>query len=100
MRVRASKAVGVSLLAGAVILDGTGGGTGPGCGNNPNGAGFSGAFAYYELYCPVSQQLPFASTPNPTGNAPALYQCSTAPPSASPVTPDTGTGSALVNILT
>lgn len=85
----------------AVNSDGTGGGTGTGCGNNPDGTGFSATYDYYQVYCPAAALLPFASTPNPTGNVPALYKCAgDQPVGHSTVTPDTGTDNALSVILT
>ena len=38
----------------AVNTDGTGGGTGTGCGNNPAGLGFSLTYDYYQLFCPLA----------------------------------------------
>ncbi|HZU80624.1 MAG TPA: hypothetical protein VE991_11965, partial [Acidimicrobiales bacterium] len=90
----------------AANTDGTGGGTGVGCGDNPNGAGFSSTWDYYFIYCPVMAALPVGSTPDAVGTAtmgavtgPALYQCSE--PYAQPtLTVDKGTQTALDQILT
>ncbi|HUC38386.1 MAG TPA: hypothetical protein VMR97_14840 [Acidimicrobiales bacterium] len=80
--------------------DGTGGGTGKGCGNNPKGAGFSATYDYYQLYCPIAGLLPFASTPQPVAGSPALYKCaSDQPVGQNTITPDTGTDNALSTIL-
>jgi hypothetical protein len=91
----------------AANTDGTGGGTGKtnpdgtaGCGNNPNGAGFSAAYDYYQLYCPATAALPLDSVPVPDG-VPAAKNCaSNQPIGSSGITPDTGTGSAIGDLLT
>jgi len=84
----------------AANTDGTGGGTGVGCGNNPNGAGFSATYDYYAVYCPATAPLPLNSIPIPDG-VPALKNCApgqTIGPNK--LTPDTGSQSKLDQIAT
>jgi hypothetical protein len=82
----------------AANTDGTGGGTGVGCGNNPNGAGFSATWDYYDVYCPATAAIPLDSIPIPDG-LPALKNCaSTQPVGNSKFTPDTGSQSKLDQI--
>jgi hypothetical protein len=84
----------------AANTDGTGGGTGIGCGNNPNGTGFSATFDYYAVYCPATAALPLDSIPIPDG-LPALKNCaSTQPIGNNNITPDTGSQSKLDQIMT
>ncbi len=84
----------------AVNTDGTNGGTGVGCGNNPNGAGFSATFDYYAVYCPATAAIPLDSIPIPN-HAPALKNCdSTQPIGPNNITPDTGSQSKLDQIAT
>lgn len=52
----------------AVNTDGTGGGTGVGCGNNPNGTGFEWNYDTYQFYCPIFHMVPAQSVG-------VLYQC-------------------------
>jgi hypothetical protein len=82
----------------AVNTDGTGGGTGVGCGNNPDGAGFSATFDYYALYCPATAALPLNSIPIPN-HVPALKNCASDQPiGPNAITPDTGSQSKLDQI--
>jgi hypothetical protein len=84
----------------AANTDGTGGGTGTGCGNNPNGAGFSATYDYYQLYCPATAALPLDSIPIPDG-VPAAKNCAAGQPIGhTNVTPDTGSNSKLDQIMT
>jgi hypothetical protein len=84
----------------AANTDGTGGGTGTGCGNNPNGAGFSATYDYYQLYCPATAALPLNSVPVPDG-VPAAKNCDPKQPIGNTgVTPDTGTGTKLYDLVT
>jgi hypothetical protein len=79
---------------------GTGGGTGKGCGNNPNGAGFSATGDYYAVYCPATAAIPLDSIPVPD-HVPALKNCvSDQPIGPNGATPDTGTQSTLDQIAT
>ncbi len=70
----------------SVNTDGTGGGTGTGCGDNPDGLGFSTAYDYYAIYCPVVAAAghPCEDTNKPYNN----------------FHPDTGSASTLDTILT
>jgi len=84
----------------AANTDGTGGGTGTGCGDNPDGAGFSAHYDINQVYCPVANVLVPVLPPDPTdGFAPYPYDSACADPGASSITPDTGTASALDRIL-
>ncbi|MBV8386035.1 MAG: hypothetical protein JO155_04500 [Acidimicrobiia bacterium] len=84
----------------AANTDGTNGGTGVGCGNNPNGAGFSAVWDYYDVYCPATANIPLNSIPIPDG-VPALKNCdSTQPVGNSKFTPDTGSQQKLDQIAT
>ena len=79
---------------------GTGGGTGVGCGNNPNGAGFSATGDYYAVYCPATAAIPLDSIPVPD-HVPALKNCASDQPiGPTGVTPDTGSQSTLDQIAT
>ncbi len=104
----------------AANTDGTNGGTGTGCGNNKNGAGFILNYDYYEFYCPVADRA-LANTggssdatgligtinqnTNPGGQLPGsvllpvLYSCQTAT-SKSKLTVDHGTDTKLQDVLT
>jgi hypothetical protein len=83
-----------------VNTDGTDGGTGVGCGNNPDGTGFSATFDYYEVYCPATAPLPLDSIPIPSP-LPALKNCAPGQPIAhNNVTPDTGSQQKLDQIAT
>jgi len=86
----------------AANTDGTGGGTGTGCGNNPKGAGFSARYDYYQFYCPVAALLPVSSTPDPTGGSlPAAYKCQAGQTIAmTNITLDKGTATALDTLVT
>jgi hypothetical protein len=86
----------------AANTDGTGGGTGTGCGRNPAGTGFEANWDYYAVYCPAAALLPFASTPDPTdGQLPELWQCSpNQPVGTNAVTPYDGSANALDQVLT
>lgn len=76
----------------AANTDGTGGGSGTGCGDNQSGAGFSATYDYYAVYCMLFGATGLSSTPNPTGHTPALYACQNTPTGqAVNVTPDQGT---------
>ena len=84
----------------AANTDGTGGGTGVGCGNNPDGSGFSATYDYYAVYCPATAALPLDSIPVPDG-LPALKNCASDQPiGPNNVTPDTGSQSQLNTIAT
>lgn len=90
---------GIHSGCAAANTDGTGGGTGTGCGNNPDGAGFSATYDYYEVYCPATATLPLNSVPVPNG-LPALKNCAADQPIGSNgVTPDTGSASKLDTVL-
>ena len=52
---------GIHSGCAAANTDGTGGGTGTGCGNNPDGTGFSATYDYYAVYCPATASLPLDS---------------------------------------
>ncbi len=97
--------------------DGTGGGTGKGCGSNPHGAGFEANYDYYQAYCPAAGLLPsalFTATQIPGGVVasklqsgtpsfivPAPYQCARNQRiGQTTVTPDHGTKQALTRVLT
>jgi hypothetical protein len=90
----------------AINLDGTNGGTGAGCGSNPNGPGFLVKWDYYAVYCPATSMLPAALFPLPppqsvpgVTSTPGLYQCtSTARPIS--VLQDNGNANALQTIAT
>ena len=71
----------------AANTDGTGGGTGRGCGSNTKGAGAAATFDYYAIYCPLAATLG--------------KPCEDRSHASTPVglTPDTGTGTALDPIL-
>lgn len=98
----------------AANTDGTNGGTGVGCGNNPAGTGFETNFDYYAIYCPATSMLPAALFPasqnisDPTGQSPfggvstpGLYQCSAGQSFSQPsYTIDTGSANAANVILT
>jgi hypothetical protein len=72
----------------ALDTDGTTGGTGNGCGTNPNGVGIEDDYDYYQFYCPIIATLPKSSFPvpppdkDPTGTlaTPSAYQCSPGQP--------------------
>lgn len=89
----------------AVNTDGTGGGTGAGCGNNPSGTGFDLSYDYYQLYCPLVGMTPLpAAKPGhdtvPNG-LPMIYACaSDQPVGKTTFTPDTGSQNSLSTILT
>jgi hypothetical protein len=84
----------------AANTDGTNGGTGVGCGNNPNGLGFSGTYDYYALYCPATAPIPLDSIPVPD-HVPALKNCaSNQPIGPNGITPDTGSAQKLDQIAT
>ncbi|MBV8979711.1 MAG: hypothetical protein JO086_02320 [Acidimicrobiia bacterium] len=84
----------------AANTDGTGGGKAvPGCGNNPNGLGFSSVWDYYDVYCPATAAIPLDSIPVPDG-VPALKNCDGTPPARSSFTPDTGSQQKLDQIAT
>ncbi|HUY64571.1 MAG TPA: hypothetical protein VMV14_08665 [Acidimicrobiales bacterium] len=84
----------------AANTDGTNGGNGVGCGNNPNGTGFQLNYDYYQVYCPAASLLPLNSVPD-TSPAPGLHQCAADQPigTNSPQI-DTGTNNQLSTILT
>jgi hypothetical protein len=71
----------------AANTDGTGGGTGTGCGNNAHGAGGSATVDYYAVYCPIAAML----------GSPCEDQSYQQDPVD--LTPDTGTGTAVDPIL-
>ncbi|HZU79137.1 MAG TPA: hypothetical protein VE991_04410 [Acidimicrobiales bacterium] len=54
----------------AANTDGTGGGTGTGCGNNAAGTGFEANYDYYSVYCPIMQAAgnPCEDTNTPVTN--------------------------------
>jgi len=82
----------------AANTDGTNGDTGVGCGNNPNGAGFSGTYDYYALYCPATAAIPLDSIPIPD-HLPALKNCASDQPiGPNAITPDTGSQQKLSDI--
>lgn len=66
--------------------DGTGGGTNTGCGDNPNGLGFSLSYDYYAVYCPI---VAAAGQPCEDTNTPV-----------NSFHPDTGSASTLNTVLT
>ena len=106
----------------SVNTDGTNGGTGTGCGTNPNGTGFEQNYDYYAAYCPAADavfgQTGGSSDPagvvstinqntNPGGALPGsvflpiLYACETTPEPVGPPTVTTGTSTnGLQTILT
>ncbi|HET6810593.1 MAG TPA: hypothetical protein VFH50_06250 [Acidimicrobiales bacterium] len=71
----------------AANTDGTGGGTGKGCGNNAKGAGASATFDYYAIYCPLVATLGKPCEDKHYASSPL------------DLTPDTGTNTALDPIL-
>ena len=84
----------------AVNTDGTNGGTGKGCGDNPNGAGVSATYDYYQVYCPATQSLPLNSVPINQG-IPAPKNCASDQPiGQTNVNPDQGTNNAVMTLLT
>jgi hypothetical protein len=84
----------------AVNTAGTGGGTGKGCGDNPDGTGFSAPFDYYEVYCPATAAIPLDSIPVPD-HLPAAKNCASDQPIGNTtVNPDTGTSQKLDSIAT
>jgi hypothetical protein len=60
----------------SVNTDGTGGGPGTGCGDNPNGAGFTLNYDYYQVFCPIA--------------AAAGQPCEDTNPGTNSLTPDQG----------